>query len=209
MTVPAVTGREQVARCPTKIVLFLAARCRQQLGFKPPALSPRRDSSRETGSGPGPRAARRAPETRAAAGGETLPTPGRHSPRQTLPHRLGFRVLGSGALTAHDPAKKVHLAARPPASPAPPRKKRRQRPLRPQGPAPTPARDTPRPQAQPAAPLCPEAAAAADPAAHARGRGVTWRPGGRRRKGSAGPRPLCGPRPLRRPRPHPRPAPRA
>lgn len=58
------------------------------------------------------------PPSRSCPNPPQVPDPSRSS------HRLGFCVLGSGALTPHYPAEEIHLVAQPPALPAPSGKKR-------------------------------------------------------------------------------------
>lgn len=54
----------------------------------------------------------------------SCPNPSQVADPSRSPHRLGFCVLGSGALTPHHPAEEIHLVAQPPALPAPSGKER-------------------------------------------------------------------------------------
>lgn len=158
-------GQEQVALCPTNIVLFLAARLRQQLGLNLlPDLQSRVSAGTEAGrqvkgkarfvAVPGPRsppvttawaAPPRGELARPSRGKEGegsgvdapfSPSPAPNRPRRCA-HRLGFCVLGSGTLTPHHPAEEIHLVAQPLASPA----------LLPKKTQPPPAPEGPKPRA--------------------------------------------------------------
>lgn len=115
----------------------------------------------------------------------SLPGPLPKSQTRCSSHRLGFCVLGSGTLTPHYPAEEIHLAVQPPGLPAPPEKKTKTT-------SPALRRAWPPvPHSTPSycchhrlqlgghsSPLSPETAATSGQDAHARGRGITWRPEG-------------------------------
>lgn len=146
--------------------------------------------------------------------GHNLPAPESsvRVPARTLPksrtrrssHRLCFCVLGSGTLTPHYPAEEIHLAAQPPALPAPSGRKKITSPALRRAWPPSPHSALPGRRHHclllggRSSPLRPETAAAASGAAHARGRGITWRLEGRRQRGKVGER-----RPVSRVRPSP------